>query len=151
MGTESGRIEFGFALTVLAQLLFGLGGRGCCMVAGVVFDVFSSRLMISMNSLTNSMKASIISKTVLLTTTLPSDSLFEAHLRQAAKILSSEVEGRSGGEGSGGGMGGFVIESEMPMGFVVQGFWFLYVRLKMKMSSEAYPFGWPGWSVGWCG
>lgn len=46
-------------------------------------------LMISLKSLTDSMKASIISKTAGWILMLPSGSLFNAHLRQAARILSS--------------------------------------------------------------
>lgn len=48
-----------------------------------------NRLNISLNSLTDSINASIISNTAGWTDMLPSGSLFVAHLRHAAKILSS--------------------------------------------------------------
>lgn len=79
-------------MTALAQELAGFVGKGCCILvgcgavgAGAGFDLF----MISLNSLIDSMKASIISKNAGCTLMLPSGSLFDAHLRQAARILSS--------------------------------------------------------------
>lgn len=56
-------------------------------------DCLSRFLIMILKSLIDSINASIMSKTTLLTTMFPSGSLFVAHLRQAARILSSDVMG----------------------------------------------------------
>lgn len=92
--TDMGRIMGWGVLVTVAQLLVGFGGSECviwgdwCIVGFT--GLFIDWMMVS-NSSTDSMNASIISKTAESTTTLPSGSWFAAHFRQADKILSSEV------------------------------------------------------------
>lgn len=80
------------------------------MCGGGGGDVVPAFLIISLKSLIDSRKASIISKTTGWTAMWPSGRTFDAHLRQATNIFSSGDIGRlllggSGGGGVGEGMG----------------------------------------------
>lgn len=91
IGAGSEKAGVRLVLAALAQDLVGFGGSGCCgngVGEGAVDDLGSIFLIISLNSLTDSMKASIMSKTAGWTAMLPFWRTLEAHFRQAARILS---------------------------------------------------------------